>query len=282
MKQSGSKDATLNNDVRAVAIVANMEKPQAKEELARLRVWLKRRKITPLSFSQLSDADAVITLGGDGTILLVAPEAARLGIPVLGVNIGRLGFMTAVEAGRMYEALESWLSGEWTISHRMMLEASLSRFKNSFFALNDVVIRTGDTMRVISLFASIEDQDLGCFTGDGVIVATPTGSTAYSLAAQGPVVHPEVEVLIFTPICAHSFTQRPVVFPARQTLELSLHESEKKGSVQLSLDGQHSFPLKGGDRIQVHRAPFELKLFQNPHVSYFTVLREKLSWGERG
>ncbi len=266
---------------QVVAIFANPEKTRAQQEVSRLEKWFRSRKIKVVPVAKLAQADAVITLGGDGTILSMAPRAAQADVPVLGVNIGRLGFMTAIELKKMYSGLEAWLKGRWNISERLMLEVQVPHVKAPAYALNDAVVRLGSTMRVTRISASIAGEDLGSFTGDGVIVATTTGSTAYSLAAQGPVVHPDVEALILTPICAHSFTQRPVVFPSNLTLELGLHDQRKGNEVQLCLDGQRVYRLKSGDVIRVGAAPRKLKLLQDPKAPYFGILREKLSWGGR-
>ncbi len=268
------------NPIRIVAIVPNPKKQRAKQEVPRLKKWLRSRRIASVSMAQLAKADALITLGGDGTILSVAPLAASANIPVLGINIGRMGFMTAVKLEQMYKALDHWLKGRWVVSHRMMLEVEAPRVKTPLFALNDAVIRIGSTTRITTISASIENEDLGRFRGDGVIVSTSTGSTAYSLAAQGPVVHPDVEAIILTPICPHSFTQRPVVFPAHQTLELRLHDQREGNEVQLCLDGQRVFLLRSGDRVKIRRSPYKLRLLQDPRWPYFGVLREKLSWGK--
>ncbi len=265
---------------KKLAVVINPDKSRAREEMPRLSKWCKSRKISLVAGSNFQKADAIVTLGGDGTILSIAPKAAVLGVPVLGVNIGRLGFMTAIDLEGFYPALEAWLSKKLIISERLMLEVRAPRVKVPLFALNDAVIRIGSTTRVTNISASIENEELGQFTGDGVIVSTPTGSTAYSLAAQGPVVHPEVEAFVLTPICAHSFTQRPVVFPKHQTLQLRLKDQRKGNQVQLCLDGQRVFVLKTDDEVSVRCAQHKLKLFQDPNVSYFRVLREKLSWGE--
>lgn len=267
--------------VRCVCLFPNPDKPAAKKAAVRLKSWFGKRKIQVLPLRRLKECDAVITLGGDGTILAIAPRAAEAGVPVLGVNLGRLGFMTAVESARLNAGLTAWLSGRWTMSQRLMLEVTAPRLKSPLLALNDVVVRTGMTSRVTTISASIADERLGLFVGDGVIVATPTGSTAYSLAAQGPVIHPEVEALILTPICAHSFRQRPVVFPARQTLELGMEDQRRGNELQLCLDGQRVYLLKTGDRISIKQAPYKLQLLHDPKVSYFRILREKLSWGGR-
>lgn len=267
--------------IRAVAIVPNPAKPRARQELPRLKKWFRKRGIAVSGPGGVSKSDAVITLGGDGTILAIAGRAASAGVPVLGVNIGRLGFMTAVEVRRLYPALERWLRGEWIVSERLMLEVMPPRASRPSFALNDAVIRIGSTTRLTTISAAVSGENLGDFTGDGVIVATPTGSTAYSLAAQGPIVHPEMEALVLTPICAHSFRQRPVVIPAVKQVELTLEDALDRGETQLCLDGQQVFWLRYRDSVRVSRAPFKLKLLQDPRASYFGVLREKLSWGGR-
>lgn len=270
-----------NGRTQRVAIVANPDKKRAKQEIPRLTAWFKRRGIHSIATKDFSSVDAVLTLGGDGTILSIAAAAAEAGVPVLGVNVGWLGFMTAVELSRVYQGLEAWLDGKWTVSERLMLEVTPPRMKKAFHALNDVVIRVGSTPRLTTISASVDNEFLGRFRGDGLIVSTPTGSTAYSMAAQGPVVHPDVEALILTPICAHSFTQRPVVFPGGQTIELKLEDGHKKNDVQLCLDGQRVFPMRAEDRVFVRVSPNKLKLLNNPTVPYFRVLREKLSWGEQ-
>lgn len=278
---SSNRPARPPHAVRSVVVVANPEKARARQELPRLKTWLRGRGITVLNRSEMSRCDAVITLGGDGTILAVAPEAAQAGVPVLGVNIGRLGFMTAVEVRKMYPALRRWLAGEWTMSQRLMLEVWPPRGKVPLLALNDAVVRIGATTRVATFSVAVAGDRLGDFTGDGLIVATPTGSTAYSLAAQGPVMIPEMEALVLTPICAHSFRQRPVVFAGNETLELTLEDHVQSGQTQLCLDGQRVFSLKTGDQVRIGGAPIKLKLLHDPRVSYFGVLREKLSWGGR-
>lgn len=266
---------------RTAAVVANREKIRAQRELPKLSKWLRSKGIRPVGMEGLSKADVIITLGGDGAILAVAPQAARAGVPVLGINVGRLGFMTAVGVDRLYPALEAWRKGAWTVSERLMLEVHPPRVKTPQLALNDVVVRLGSTTRLTAISAAIEDEHLGVFTGDGLIVSTTTGSTAYTLAAQGPIVHPDVEALILTPICPHSLTQRPVVFPADQTLELQLQDRSRGNEVQLCLDGQRVFVLKQEDRIVVRASHHRLKLLQDPKMPYFGVLREKLLWGGR-
>jgi NAD+ kinase len=270
-----------SSSIRAVALYANPDKELALKSGAQVKKWLRVRGITTVSPTDLSKADAVITLGGDGTILAIAPRAAEAGVPVLGVNIGRLGFMTAVELKQMNTGLGDWLKGRWVVTERLMLEVHAPRVMNTLLALNDAVIRLGSTTRVTTISAMVEKENLGRFTGDGLIVATTTGSTAYSLAAQGPVVHPDVEAIILTPICPHSLTQRPIVFPSKLGLDLRLEDQRKGNEVQLCLDGQRVYMLRTGDVVRIKAARHKLKLLQNPKMPYFGVLREKLSWGGR-
>lgn len=269
-----------SHPIRSVVIAANPAKRHAEKERPRLVAWLKKRGVAVLSPAKMEKADAILTMGGDGTILSIAPQAARADVPVLGINTGRLGFMTATDMKGMYEALSKWLLGHWTVSPRMMLEIKAPRIKKPLLALNDAVVRTGSTTRVTRIAASISGDNLGVFVGDGVIVASSTGSTAYSLSAQGPIVHPELEGMVLTPICAHSFTQRPIVFPDHMVLTLRLIDN-RPNEVQLALDGQRVFNLTSGDAVRIRRSQFKLKLLHDPKNSYFSVLQEKLSWGER-
>lgn len=265
--------------IKSVVIVANRRKPRAQVESKRLKTWLKRRKIKALPSTQLSKADALISLGGDGTILSVAPEAARAGVPVLGINLGHLGFLTATDCRDMYSALENWVHGRWMISERMMLEVKAPCLKSPMSALNDVVIRIGATTRVTKIYPTIDREKIGCITADGVIIATSTGSTAYSLSAFGPVVHPQVDAMIMTPIAPHSFVQRPLVFPAHLKIDLKLHDYRNKHEVLLTLDGQKVYVLNPTDNVTVRRSPYRLKLLVDPKNPYFKILRDKLSWG---
>lgn len=268
-------------NIRSIAICPNLQKPKAIREVSRLKAWIKRKGIFALAPHQIKKADAAIILGGDGTILKWAPDLARLGTPVFSVNVGHLGFLTTVEVKHLYRSLEEWLQGRWVVSERMLLEVTAPRTKKPLLALNDAVIRLKASNRVTKIQASINNEKLAVFTGDGVIVATTTGSTAYSLSAQGPVVHPDVEAMILTPICPHSFSQKPLVFPSHHVMELQMSDRRDKNQVQLCMDGQRIYPLKCGDRLHIRRSPYKLKLIQDPKISYFGVLRDKLHWGGR-
>lgn len=281
LKTKSKVQISSKSHIRSIVLVANPEKKIAGQESVRLRSWLKNKGIRVLGPSQFDQADGVITLGGDGTILSIASQAARARVPVFGVNVGRLGFMTTTSLSGMRKGIEQWLAGKWLLSPRLLLEVTSPSLKGTHLALNDVVVRIGAPTRVTHVHTSINGQELGVLTGDGVIVSTSTGSTAYSLSAQGPVVHPEIDALILTPICPHSFSQRPIVFPSTQTLTLCLQDKHVKNEVQLCFDGQRVFHLKSGDEVHVKQSTYKLQLVYNPQTPYFHVLREKLSWGGR-
>lgn len=226
-------------------------------------------------------SDLLLVLGGDGTLLAAARVAAPRGIPILPINMGSLGFLTSFMLEELYPALEDILAGRLTISERVMLHAELQRgdkILDKQTVLNEVVINKGALARMIELELSI-DQDFVCrYRADGLIVASPTGSTAYSLSAGGPIVHPSVESFIITPICPHTLSDRPVVVGDTSTIEVKLSAGTE--SVFLTLDGQKGIPLQATDRVRISRAQQLLKLIPTPNKSYFEILRNKLKWGE--
>jgi NAD+ kinase len=226
-------------------------------------------------------SDLLLVLGGDGTLLAAARVAAPRGIPILPINMGSLGFLTSFRLEELYPALEEILAGRLTISERVMLHAELQRgdkILDKQTVVNEVVINKGALARMIELELSI-DKDFVCrYRADGLIVASPTGSTAYSLSAGGPIVHPSVESFIITPICPHTLSDRPVVVGDTSIIEVKLSAGTE--SVFLTLDGQKGIPLQATDRVRISRAQQLLKLIQTPNKSYFEILRNKLKWGE--
>jgi NAD+ kinase len=223
----------------------------------------------------------LLVLGGDGTLLAAARLAAPRGIPILPINMGSLGFLTSFTLEELYPALEDALGGRFSISERIMLHVELERsgkIIESQSVLNEAVINKGALARMIELELSI-DADFVCrYRADGLIVASPTGSTAYSLSAGGPIVHPAVEAFIITPICPHMLSDRPVVVRDSCCIEMKL--SGNTESVFLTLDGQKGIPLQATDRVRISRANKMLKLIQPPKKPYFEILRNKLKWGE--
>jgi NAD+ kinase len=223
----------------------------------------------------------LLVLGGDGTLLAAARLAAPRGIPILPINMGSLGFLTSFTLDELYPALEETLAGRYSISERVMLKVELERAGRvieSQNVLNEAVINKGALARMIELELSI-DHDFVCrYRADGLIVASPTGSTAYSLSAGGPIVHPAVESFVITPICAHMLSDRPLVVRDLSCIEMQL--SGNTESVFLTLDGQRGIPLQATDRVRISRAKELLMLIQPPRKSYFEILRSKLKWGE--
>jgi NAD+ kinase len=223
----------------------------------------------------------LLVLGGDGTLLAAALVAAPLGIPILPINMGSLGFLTSFQLEELYPALEGTLAGHFSSSERVMLDVTLERAAavvERQSVLNEAVIHKGELARMIDVELAI-DADFVCrYRVDGLIVATPTGSTAYSLSAGGPIVHPTVESWIITPICPHTLSDRPVVVRDSAFVEVTL--SADTESVFLTLDGQKGIPMQPNDKVRMKRAAERLKLIQPPKKSYFEILRRKLKWGE--
>jgi NAD+ kinase len=228
-----------------------------------------------------AESDLLLVLGGDGTLLAAAREAAPRGIPILPINLGSLGFLTSFTLQEMYPALEDTLASRLTASERVMLHAALIRDGKTLDdqrVLNEVVINKGALARMIEVKLTI-DRDFVCrYRADGLIVATPTGSTAYSLSAGGPIVHPIVESFVITPICPHTLSDRPLVVGDKCCVEMNLVGPAE--SVYLTLDGQKGLQMESGDRVRIFRAEERLKLIQPNRKSYYEILRSKLKWGE--
>ncbi len=226
-------------------------------------------------------SDLLLVLGGDGTLLAAARVAAPLGIPILPINMGSLGFLTSFKLEEMYPALEETLAGRLPSSERIMLDVELERegavIERQTVA-NEAVINKGALARMIDLELLIDAEFICRYRVDGLIVATPTGSTAYSLSAGGPIVHPAVESWVITPICPHTLSDRPVVI--RDSSTVDIHLSAGTESVFLTLDGQTGIPMQPADKVRMKRATERLKLIQPLKKSYFEILHSKLKWGE--
>jgi len=281
-----------------IGLVAKRNKPETVALGRELAVWLQARGKTilpedetsrELGFTQgwrkieiMQRANLVIVLGGDGTLLSVARRAGQREVPILGVNLGGLGFLTETTTEELFSALERVLGGEYEIERRSLLEAALVRGGeriSTFQVLNDVVINKGALARIIDLETWVDDQYLCTYKADGLIVATPTGSTAYSLAAGGPIIEPTVGVVVLTPICSHTLTNRPIVLPDRAYIRVILHTADE--DVILTLDGQEGQPLQGGDTVGIKRSGVTVSLIKSPNRAFFDVIRNKLHWGER-
>jgi NAD+ kinase len=278
--------------IRRVGIVVKARLPGIEERIATLTAWLRERGVEAVGEGQVPrerlphEVDLVIVLGGDGTLLAMADRIGQAGrdIPILGVNFGSLGFLTEIRIDELYPSLDAVLNGTARYDERLMLHAEAARAGHApdrRIVLNDVVFTKTALSRMIELSVSVSGSFVTRVKADGLIIASPTGSTAYNLAAGGPIVHPVVDALVLTPIAPHTLTNRPVVIPASAVVEVQpLVESEGE-DVFVTYDGQTGYALRQGDVVRVRRAEQTLRLVRAPARTYFEVLREKLKWGER-
>ena len=273
----------------------------ARDTLVDLEVWLRDRGVDAVWSTEAaklfgsgsrataertempSQADLFVVLGGDGTLLAMAKAIAESGrdIPILAVNFGSLGFLTEITRPELHQALDTVIAGRASYDLRMMLRATAPRAGVSHMALNDVVFSRTALSRMIELSVSVGDQFVTAVKADGLIVATPTGSTAYNLAAGGPIVHPAMDALVLTPIAPHTLTNRPIVIPAERDVRVTSTSSNAGDEVYVTMDGQTGLPLQEGDELTITRADKPLRLVRSTTRSYFEVLRQKLKWNER-
>jgi NAD+ kinase len=224
----------------------------------------------------------IIVLGGDGTLLSVARLVRDYEIPILGVNLGGLGFLTEIPLEELYRVLERVVQGDFITDERVVLSAAVIRRGErmaEFTVLNDAVVNKGALARIIDLETTINGEYLTTFKSDGLIISTPTGSTAYNLSAGGPIVYPSLHCIIITPICPHTLTNRPIMIP--DDVEIRATLKTKQQEVILTLDGQQGFTLEFEDVVEVRKAEGRILLIKSPYRHYFELLREKLRWGER-
>lgn len=282
--------------IRVVGLVAKYEEPKAAEMVAWLVPWLKEKGKQVLvekgtlraggrscsKKEMAKKADLIVVLGGDGTLLSVARLVERPEVPILGVNLGGLGFITEVGIDELESVLASTLAGDFTVAKRMTLEVRLYPNKErpqKFRVLNDAVITKGARSRIIDLETYVGKEYLCTYRADGLIISTPTGSTAYSLAAGGPILHPSLGAIVLSPICPHTLTNRPIVVSSKSTIRVTLRSSGD--TVFLSPDGQTGILLNNGDVVEVRDYNVPVSLVKAPSRGYFEVLRTKLKWGER-
>lgn len=233
-----------------------------------------------------AEVDLIVVLGGDGTLLSMATRTAQSGrdIPILGVNFGSLGFLTEARIDEVYTVLESVLNGTATFDERAMLAADAYRAREHFdsrIVLNDVVFTKAALSRIIELSVSVGSGLVMKVKADGLIIASATGSTAYNLAAGGPIIHPRADAIVLTPIAPHTLTNRPIIVPGSEIIEIRPQVQGTLDEIFVTYDGQSGYPLQEGDIVRVRRSERTLKLVKAPR-SYFELLREKLKWGERG
>lgn len=236
-------------------------------------------------FSQLDEKnppDLIISMGGDGTTLNCARYASARNIPIFGINCGTLGFLAACEKTAFEQQLTAILEGDFVICERLLLQVQIEQAnkRKEFLALNDCVIRAAQP-RAFSLESHFDGRQMPSYFGDGVIVATPTGSTAYSLAAGGPIVTPEVDVLVVTPICPHTLNQRPLILPAQGLLEMKPVFKNKEDRAQISIDGQINVLLPENARVLLSKSESKARLLFPKTTDFFSILNRKLQWGKR-
>jgi NAD+ kinase len=283
--------------MRKIGIICKTGVSEPSEIVKGLLPWLRKKgcticvdsetaallKIEGTPRSQIAAlADIIIVLGGDGTMLSVARLVGEKGTPILGVNIGGLGFLTAVHKDEIYEVLEQVLAEECSVEERIMLTACVIRQSEciaEYIVVNDVVVNKGALARIIDLETYIEHSYVATFKADGLIVSTPTGSTAYALSAGGPILYPTLNSIVLAPICPHTLTNRPIVLPDNRLIEIVLRSQNE--DVFLTIDGQVGFALRQGDTIEVKKSPYKAKFFIPCERDYFAILRAKLKWGER-
>jgi NAD+ kinase len=283
--------------VTRVGLIAKPDATEAQRVVLQLLEWLGARghtvvveketaALAPSATAALKtdlpgQVDVVVVLGGDGTLLSMARAVGDLGVPILGVNLGGLGFLTATTLAEMLPTLEALLAGRLAVEERMMLAARLVRGGQALsehIALNDVVITKSAMSRIIDLSVSVDGRHATSYRADGLIVSTPTGSTAYNLSVGGPILFPTLDAVVLTPIAPHTLSNRPIVLPGAQRLEVTLRgESE----VMLTMDGQVGVHLREGDVVQVEKASARIRLLRFSQKDFFSVLRTKLKWGER-
>ena len=282
---------------KSVGIIYKHHHEPARKEALKLEAWFGNRGITVFCLEMTAevaeggvfrknpaipkDVDWVVVLGGDGTLLGAARQVGRYGAPILGVNLGGLGFLTCIPLEQLYSAVETMVGGGLQVESRMMLETKVLRDENEvirFQVLNDVVINKSPLARIIDLDVAVDDVFVTTFRADGLIIATPTGSTAYNLSAGGPILYPTIETFVLTPICPFTLSNRPIIVPDSAVVGIEMgRESEE--TVVLTFDGQVGFDLHHGDKVNIYKSKEKINLFKPPGQDHFRILRTKLKWG---
>lgn len=285
-----------------LGIIANIRKERVIEILPDFFSQLKARNIKAIITPEIQDiiplgsfnvesypakefgeyCDAAISFGGDGTILAAAKDISQFGVPILGVNVGRFGFLTEISITELEQKLDDLIEGKFEVENRMALVASASNDKStnhkSYLAFNDIVLQKGGFAKTLFIETYVGEEYLNTYNTDGIIISSPTGSTAYSLSAGGPLVAPDMEAMVITPICPHSLSQRPLVI--KDDLVIKIVATSEKGDMLLLADGEEIFKIKQGQAIYVQKAEHPVRLIKCSGNSFYKVLRTKLSWGE--
>jgi len=292
----------MKSSFKTVALVGKYKSPEVVAPLLKLARFLERRKVEVLMdrvagsragrgrypvlpLEELGRrADLAIVIGGDGTMLNIARALAPHDVPLIGVNQGQIGFLTDISVETMIGTIGSILDGKFVTEKRMLLEGrirSRSQKASRVLAFNDVVVSKGARGNMVELEVRIDGEFIYNQRSDGLIVATPTGSTAYAMSAGGPIVHPRVDAIILTPIASHTLTNRPIVIPGSEVIDVRPYMEESAEEIYVTYDGQSGYPLQKGDSVRIRALDRRLRLIKAPERNYFELLREKLKWGER-
>jgi NAD+ kinase len=282
--------------IKKIGIIANVEKEKSAECTIQLRDWALAKGITVLFEEGIAGkigetkgmdrrelaslVDLLVVLGGDGTILRTVRFVSEYDIPIVGINLGEFGYLTEVNLNEMFSALELIVKGEYQTEKRMMLDITIylgTETVRQQSILNDVVITRGNLSRILNLETTVNERYLTTFRADGIIISTPTGSTAYNISAGGPIVFPEQDSFIINPICPFTLTNRPIIVP--DSVEIKVITWTKGQGAILTLDGQVSYTMKSGDSMIVRKSPYVTNLVSSPHRDYMEILRTKLRWG---
>lgn len=288
--------------IKRIGVIVKPHQPDALETLCRLTKWLSEHGITLVGPNEVEreriehqtgctidvvpendlaqQVDLMLVLGGDGTMIATSRMIGDTQVPVIGVNYGGLGYLAEFPLEELFPALDSILTGEYRVQQRMMLTVELWRGEELVTrnrVLNDVVVNKSALARIVEIEAYLDEQFVNLFRADGLIVATPTGSTAYNLSAGGPIIYPSMNAVVITPICPFTLSNRPLVVPDDSMIEVRLVTENEE--VALTLDGQVGFPLQAGDRALIRKSNTAFNLVQPPGRNYFDVLRDKLKWG---
>jgi len=290
------------SSIKRIGVIVKPHQPDALETLCRLTTWLSEHGITLVGPTEVEretiehrtgctidvvheselarQVDLMLVLGGDGTMIATSRMIGDVRVPVIGVNYGGLGYLAEFPLEELFPALESILAGQYQVQQRLMLTVELWRGEELVArnrVLNDVVVTKSALARIIEIEAYLNEQFVNLFRADGLIVATPTGSTAYNLSAGGPIIYPSMNAVVITPICPFTLSNRPIVVPDDSMIEVRL--MTKNEEVALTLDGQVGVPLQAGDRAVIRKSKTAFNLVQPPNRNYFEVLRNKLKWG---
>lgn len=273
---------------KKIGIVVNQKKADATQVLKKLHEWFAARDVEVFDSTEcsvedlLKTASLIICLGGDGTMLAVASHMKEKSTPVLGVNLGSLGFLTEVKEEEVFDELEAYLADRYNIENRLMLSCSAQKNKGGdprqFVALNDIVVSREGLTRLLKVEVNVDGEKLTCFSGDGMIVATPTGSTAYSLAAGGAIVHPNLQSIIMTPICPHTSALRPIVVDGNKTISIKIKTDRSGDKALLTADGQTNMEIDEGYTINITKSKVLFQLVKSSKRSYFATLAENFKF----